>query len=132
MVVIRKFVINHMRDNRAQLGVDLRLNNIPVPAIYGPSSDECQMYLGSSHSDHPVHDSQEARCLWKVKSENAPDGNFRQCRVGVTVHLKQRERVVNTIGASGLRKLDALLSRDAWIIGAVNQDERRLKLRDIT
>ena len=43
MVVIRSFVLNHIIHHRAQLGVYLRLNNIPVPAIYGPSADEGQM-----------------------------------------------------------------------------------------
>jgi len=43
MTVIRSFVINHMIHHRAQLGVYLRLNNIPVPSIYGPSADEGQM-----------------------------------------------------------------------------------------
>jgi len=38
--VLRSFVINHMIHHRAQLGVYLRLNNVPVPAIYGPSADE--------------------------------------------------------------------------------------------
>lgn len=41
--VVRSFVINHMIHHRAQLGVYLRLNNIPVPSIYGPSADEGQM-----------------------------------------------------------------------------------------
>jgi uncharacterized damage-inducible protein DinB len=40
---LRTWVMNHMIHHRAQLGVDLRLNNIPVPAIYGPSADEGQM-----------------------------------------------------------------------------------------
>jgi uncharacterized damage-inducible protein DinB len=40
MSVLRTFVMNHMIHHRAQLGVYLRLNNIPVPAIYGPSADE--------------------------------------------------------------------------------------------
>jgi uncharacterized damage-inducible protein DinB len=31
---------NHMIHHTAQLGVYLRLNNIPVPALYGPSADE--------------------------------------------------------------------------------------------
>jgi uncharacterized damage-inducible protein DinB len=39
-VVIRNFVLNHMIHHRAQLGVYLRLNDIPVPSIYGPSADE--------------------------------------------------------------------------------------------
>jgi hypothetical protein len=28
------------RTNRAQLGVNLRLNNLPVPALYGSSADD--------------------------------------------------------------------------------------------
>ena len=39
-VVLRSFCINHMIHHRAQLGVYLRLNNIPVPSVYGPSADE--------------------------------------------------------------------------------------------
>jgi uncharacterized damage-inducible protein DinB len=38
--VLRTSVINHLIHHRAQLGVFLRLNDIPVPAIYGPSADE--------------------------------------------------------------------------------------------
>ena len=37
---LRTWVMNHTVHHRAQLGVYLRLNNIPVPAIYGPSADE--------------------------------------------------------------------------------------------
>lgn len=37
---IRAFVLNHCIHHRAQLGVYLRLNNLPVPALYGPSADE--------------------------------------------------------------------------------------------
>jgi uncharacterized damage-inducible protein DinB len=36
-------VMNHGIHHRAQLGVYLRLNSIPVPAIYGPSADESGM-----------------------------------------------------------------------------------------
>ena len=32
--------INHMVHHRGQLTVYLRLNNIPVPSIYGPSADD--------------------------------------------------------------------------------------------
>lgn len=39
-VVLRSFVMNHMIHHRAQLAVYLRLNDIPVPALYGPSADE--------------------------------------------------------------------------------------------
>lgn len=38
--VIRSFVMNHMIHHRAILTVYLRLNNIPVPGMYGPSADE--------------------------------------------------------------------------------------------
>lgn len=38
--VYRKWVMNHMIHHRAQLGVFLRLNNIPIPGTYGPSGDE--------------------------------------------------------------------------------------------
>lgn len=40
LAVLRNFVMNHMIHHRAQLGVYLRLNDIPVPSIYGPSADE--------------------------------------------------------------------------------------------
>lgn len=38
--VMRSFVMNHMIHHRAQLGVYLRLLDVPVPSIYGPSADE--------------------------------------------------------------------------------------------
>jgi uncharacterized damage-inducible protein DinB len=38
--VLRGFVMNHNIHHRAQLGVYLRLNDIAVPSIYGPSADE--------------------------------------------------------------------------------------------
>jgi uncharacterized damage-inducible protein DinB len=37
---LRGMMINHIIHHRAQLGVYLRLNNVPVPSIYGPSADE--------------------------------------------------------------------------------------------
>lgn len=40
IAVLRTFVMNHLIHHRAQLGVYLRLNDIPVPSIYGPSADE--------------------------------------------------------------------------------------------
>ena len=40
VVVMRAFVFNHIVHHRAQLGVYLRLNEIPVPSVYGPSADE--------------------------------------------------------------------------------------------
>jgi uncharacterized damage-inducible protein DinB len=40
IAVLRSFIMNHTIHHRAQLGVYLRLNDLPVPAIYGPSADE--------------------------------------------------------------------------------------------
>ena len=40
IAVLRGFVMNHSIHHRAQLGVYLRLNDVPVPATYGPSADE--------------------------------------------------------------------------------------------
>ena len=40
IAVLRTFVMNHVIHHRAQLGVYLRLNDIPVPSVYGPSADE--------------------------------------------------------------------------------------------
>jgi uncharacterized damage-inducible protein DinB len=40
LAVIRSFILNHMIHHRAILTVYLRLNDIPVPALYGPSGDE--------------------------------------------------------------------------------------------
>ena len=38
--VMRAFVLSHVIHHRGQLSVYLRLNEIPVPSIYGPSADE--------------------------------------------------------------------------------------------
>jgi uncharacterized damage-inducible protein DinB len=38
--VIRSMVLNHLIHHRAHLCVYLRLNDIPVPGMYGPSGDE--------------------------------------------------------------------------------------------
>ena len=43
IVVMRSFVMNHLIHHRAQLGVYLRMNNVPLPSIYGPSADEGAM-----------------------------------------------------------------------------------------
>jgi len=40
IAVLRSMVMNHMIHHRAQLGVYLRLNDLPVPALYGPTADE--------------------------------------------------------------------------------------------
>jgi uncharacterized damage-inducible protein DinB len=38
--VYRSFGLNHLVHHRAQLGVYLRLLDIPIPGMYGPSADE--------------------------------------------------------------------------------------------
>lgn len=43
VAVMRSFVMNHLVHHRAQLAVYLRMNDVPVPSIYGPSADEGQM-----------------------------------------------------------------------------------------
>jgi uncharacterized damage-inducible protein DinB len=37
---IRSFVINHVIHHRGQLSVYLRMKDVPLPAIYGPTADE--------------------------------------------------------------------------------------------
>ncbi|TBL79058.1 DinB family protein [Paenibacillus thalictri] len=39
-IALRTFGLSHMVHHRAQLGVYLRLLDIPVPGAYGPSADE--------------------------------------------------------------------------------------------
>ncbi|HEX5132933.1 MAG TPA: DinB family protein [Candidatus Krumholzibacteria bacterium] len=39
-VVIRSTALNHMIHHRGQLSVYLRLLDVPLPSIYGPSADE--------------------------------------------------------------------------------------------
>ena len=36
----RQMFLNHLVHHRAQLGVYLRLNNVPIPGTYGPSADD--------------------------------------------------------------------------------------------
>ena len=38
--VFRGMILNHLIHHRAQLSVYLRMNDVPVPALYGPSADE--------------------------------------------------------------------------------------------
>ena len=40
VTALRSFVMNHMIHHRGQLTVYLRLKNVPVPPIYGPTADE--------------------------------------------------------------------------------------------
>ena len=38
--VWRSFVMSHLIHHRAQLGVYLRMHDVPLPSMYGPSADE--------------------------------------------------------------------------------------------
>lgn len=40
--ILRRVFLNHMIHHRGQLSVYLRLNDVPLPSIYGPSADEKQ------------------------------------------------------------------------------------------
>jgi uncharacterized damage-inducible protein DinB len=40
VAAFRTFLMYHLVHHRGQLSVYLRLNDIPVPAIYGPTADE--------------------------------------------------------------------------------------------
>lgn len=42
-VVLRTWVYSHLIHHRAQLSVYYRINNVPVPATYGPSADDSGM-----------------------------------------------------------------------------------------
>lgn len=42
--VLRNVIMNHMIHHRAQLGVYLRLNEIEIPGMYGPSADEMKFW----------------------------------------------------------------------------------------
>jgi uncharacterized damage-inducible protein DinB len=40
VAVLRSFILSHVIHHRGQLSVYLRLRDVPVPSIYGPSADE--------------------------------------------------------------------------------------------
>ncbi len=40
VAAIRSFILNHLIHHRGQFSVYLRLKNVPLPAIYGPTADE--------------------------------------------------------------------------------------------
>jgi len=40
VAVLRTLLMNHVIHHRGQLSVYLRMNDVPVPSIYGPSADE--------------------------------------------------------------------------------------------
>jgi uncharacterized damage-inducible protein DinB len=43
VAALRAMMLSHIIHHRGQLSVYLRLNNVPVPSIYGPSADEGSM-----------------------------------------------------------------------------------------
>lgn len=46
--VMRSVIMNHLIHHRAQLGVYLRLNNVAIPGMYGPSADEANIFASQS------------------------------------------------------------------------------------
>ena len=46
--VLRGMALNHLIHHRAQLGVYLRMNNVEIPGMYGPSADEMKMFSSQS------------------------------------------------------------------------------------
>lgn len=40
LAMIRSFLMNHLIHHRGQLSVYLRLQDVPLPSIYGPTADE--------------------------------------------------------------------------------------------
>jgi uncharacterized damage-inducible protein DinB len=48
VAVLRGMVMNHLIHHRAQLQVYLRLNNVEIPGMYGPSADEMKNWQTQS------------------------------------------------------------------------------------
>ncbi|HUJ51160.1 MAG TPA: DinB family protein [Bryobacteraceae bacterium] len=44
IAMYRALIMNHIIHHRAQLGVYLRLNDVAVPGMYGPSADEANLW----------------------------------------------------------------------------------------
>ena len=40
VAAVRSFVMNHLIHHRGQLSVYLRLKDVPLPSMYGPTADE--------------------------------------------------------------------------------------------
>src|SRR5262249_3667637 len=47
IAMYRSLIMNHIIHHRAQLGVYLRLNEVAVPGMYGPSADEANIFAGA-------------------------------------------------------------------------------------
>ena len=48
IAVIRSMIMNHLIHHRAQLGVFLRLNNVEIPGMYGPSADDMAAFAAQT------------------------------------------------------------------------------------
>jgi uncharacterized damage-inducible protein DinB len=46
--VLRSMCMNHLYHHRGQLGVYLRMNNVAIPGMYGPSADEMHLWQAQS------------------------------------------------------------------------------------
>jgi len=46
--VMRSIIMSHLIHHRAQLGVYLRLNDVAIPGMYGPSADEMNMFQAAA------------------------------------------------------------------------------------
>jgi uncharacterized damage-inducible protein DinB len=44
VAVLRSMCMNHLYHHRGQLGVYLRMNNVAIPGMYGPSADEMHLW----------------------------------------------------------------------------------------
>jgi uncharacterized damage-inducible protein DinB len=51
--VLRNVVFNHIIHHRAQLGVFLRLNDVEIPGMYGPSADEMKFWDQKAATSKP-------------------------------------------------------------------------------
>jgi uncharacterized damage-inducible protein DinB len=49
VAVVRSVVMNHMIHHRAQLSVYLRLNEVEIPGMYGPSADEMKFWTAQKN-----------------------------------------------------------------------------------
>ena len=50
--VLRGSVMNHLIHHRAQLGVYLRLNDVAIPGMYGPSADEAKFWEAGASAEN--------------------------------------------------------------------------------
>lgn len=48
--VLRNMCFNHLYHHRGQLGVYLRMNNVAIPGMYGPSADEMHLWQSQAKS----------------------------------------------------------------------------------